>query len=279
MGAHFGHGGTVEGETIKCPFHGFCFDTNGECTKTGYDTPPSPRVGVPKYPIKEMHGIIMAYYHPESKQPEWNIPDIETEGWSELKHITWRLRSHPQETAENAVDIGHFSEVHGYTKIKEIEPFNYDGPFVKARYSAVRPAGIIKGLSNNIGFEFEINKYGFGYSRVESFTKKYDMHTRHFVFTQPIDGDEIYLRIALSMKKVEKRGKINPMLTLLPKKLAENIILGATFKNYKADVSDDFKIWKNKKYVHPPALSKGDGPIMQYRKWAEQFYPKKEKAT
>jgi phenylpropionate dioxygenase-like ring-hydroxylating dioxygenase large terminal subunit len=38
LGAHLGHGGTVEGENIRCPFHGFCFDTKGDCTKTGYGT-------------------------------------------------------------------------------------------------------------------------------------------------------------------------------------------------------------------------------------------------
>ncbi|MEZ5022899.1 MAG: hypothetical protein R2728_06485 [Chitinophagales bacterium] len=34
------------------------------------------------------------------------------------------------------------------------------------------------------------------------------------------------------------------------------------------DVYQDFKVWQNKIYLTPPALSKGDGPIMQYRAWA-----------
>lgn len=42
MGAHFGFGGTVEGEEIRCPFHGFRFDASGACTATGYGTKPPP---------------------------------------------------------------------------------------------------------------------------------------------------------------------------------------------------------------------------------------------
>src|SRR5688572_15036145 len=43
MGAHFAHGGEVKGETIQCPFHFFCFDTEGTCTSTGYGTKPPPK--------------------------------------------------------------------------------------------------------------------------------------------------------------------------------------------------------------------------------------------
>lgn len=42
LGAHLGIGGTVEGETLRCPFHAFRFDTGGVCVATGYGTKPPP---------------------------------------------------------------------------------------------------------------------------------------------------------------------------------------------------------------------------------------------
>ena len=36
LGAHFHHGGKVEGEELVCPFHGFRFNGQGTCTKTAY---------------------------------------------------------------------------------------------------------------------------------------------------------------------------------------------------------------------------------------------------
>jgi hypothetical protein len=37
-------------------------------------------------------------------------------------------------------------------------------------------------------------------------------------------------------------------------------------------IEQDIPIWENKVYRHDPMLCDGDGPIMQYRRWARQFY-------
>src|SRR5690606_30371262 len=45
---------------------------------------------------------------------------------------------------------------------------------------------------------------------------------------------------------------------------------------------EDVEVWEAKAYVQKPALAHGDGPIMQYRRWCEQFYAEgvdKSKAT
>ncbi len=36
--------------------------------------------------------------------------------------------------------------------------------------------------------------------------------------------------------------------------------------------AEDVEMWETKAYVPRPALAHGDGPIMQYRRWCEQFY-------
>ncbi|MFZ4434154.1 MAG: hypothetical protein ACOYOQ_13240, partial [Microthrixaceae bacterium] len=36
--------------------------------------------------------------------------------------------------------------------------------------------------------------------------------------------------------------------------------------------AEDVEMWQAKAYVPRPNLIHGDGPIMQYRRWCEQFY-------
>ena len=37
-------------------------------------------------------------------------------------------------------------------------------------------------------------------------------------------------------------------------------------------LEQDVVIWENKAHIPVPALAEGDGPVMQFRRWAEQFY-------
>ncbi len=274
MGAHFGFGGSVDGETIKCPFHYFCFDTDGNCTKTGYETKPPAKAIVKTYIIREVNGFIIIWHHSKNEKPQWEVPVADNNNWSEVLTADYHLSSHPQETTENSVDVGHFAIVHKYFDVQEIKELNLNGAYLNAKYSFSRNGGIIG--NEKIRAHINIHVYGLGYSFVEVDIPQYNLQTRQYVFPTPVEDGKIILKIGMSVKKVEKPSKVNPFLALLPKSMVNSIILNKAFKGYCHDVSQDFDVWQNKVYIDNPALALGDGPIGKYRQWARQFYSLEE---
>lgn len=269
MGAHLAHGGCVEGENIRCPFHGFKFNTDGSCVATGYGTKPSPRAKLRSWPVVEKYGIVFCFYHPEKKEPHFGINDVDTTGWTDFKVQTWELESNPVEISENSVDIGHFVHIHGFMDPHSRSELKLDGPYLYAEYGFYRKDFIRR--NNKIKVEIEIYQQGLGFALVEAYTREYGIRTRHLVMPMTVEGRNAELRIASSVKRIDDPGKIMKVLRFFPKGLLTRLIARSAFTEYCAEVYSDFKVWKNKIYVHPPALSKGDGPIMQYRQWAAQF--------
>jgi nitrite reductase/ring-hydroxylating ferredoxin subunit len=272
LGAHLGKGGSIEGETIRCPFHGFKFNAEGTCTETGYNTKPSPKCKATTYSIAEKNGVIIAFHHHDNLLPEWEVPTVEMEDWTDLATHRFEIISHPQETSENSVDIGHFTIVHGYSNVGVVNDLVTEGPYLTSTYTMDRSAGFL-GRGDKLTAIFTVHVHGLGYSFVEVEVPKFGLKTRQYVLSTPVDGNKIHLRLATSINKNLTPSKINPLLAIFPKTPLAYLIRNATMKGYKHDVSQDFKIWQNKTYIHPPALSKGDGPVAQYRVWAKQFYP------
>lgn len=272
MGAHFGHGGKVKGECVECPFHAFTFDVDGKCVTTGYNTKPSPRALARSYEVREKNGFIMVYFDKDGKMPEWEIPDLDPEGFTQILTTSWDLDSHPQETSENSVDIGHLSIVHGYDKVGVIIPLETEGPLLTSTYTMTRGAGVFKKIIPSVTAEFKVHVYGLGYSFVDVQVKDIGLHTRQFVLATPIGDNRINLRIGICMEKKTKLKSKYPFLHILPTALLNSLVMQSAFKGFQHDVGQDFDIWQNKVYIHPPALAKGDGPVAQYRIWAQQFY-------
>lgn len=272
MGAHLARGGRIEGETIACPFHGFCFDTSGQCVKTGYGTKPPKQAVLKTWPVMEMNGVIMAWQDATGKAPDWTVPELDWEGWTPVRFADWRITSHPQEIAENSADVGHFRHVHGYDDVKVFMEAQADGHILQGKYGMSRAANFVGIRSKPIQVEFNFFEYGLGMAHVEAHVPKFGLNSRHFVYPMPIDGKEIVLRIGVSVNQNFKPSRIHPMLGILPKSLLMPFIASGYYREYKRDVSDDFKVWTNKVYVHPPYLAQGDGPVVLYRKWAAQFY-------
>ncbi|MBI5670556.1 MAG: Rieske (2Fe-2S) protein [Chloroflexi bacterium] len=275
LGAHLGYASTVEGETIRCPFHYFCFDVNGVCVSTGYGTKPPPKAVVRAWPVREQNGLILVWYHAEGRVPDWDVPPLDAGGYSPLVWRAWELNSHPQETTENSVDIGHLSIVHHYDDVQMLSDLTCAGPCLTVRYAMFRPApfaGLVRGTRS----QFTIHVYGLGYSLVEVEIPRFNIQARLFVLPTPIDVERITLRIAVSTRIVRRPREVHPLLGLLPAGLTapllNRILPGAVLNGLAHDVQQDFEIWQHKVYFSPPILAEGDGPVGRYRYWAKQFY-------
>jgi hypothetical protein len=99
------------------------------------------------------------------------------------------------------------------------------------------------------------------------------MRTRQFVLGRPTENGQVALNIAMAIEYLEKPSRIHPLLAIFPRRKLTEWILRAAIHEYAGDVAQDVPIWKVKRYVAPPALAEGDGPIGAYRRWTRQFYP------
>ena len=116
LGAHLGHGGTVVGERLRCPFHGWEYDERGRCVHIPYSSVPPLPLRTKRWPLLERNQMLYLYFDAEGREPDWEfplIPEFYSEGYLPL--VVERFSSiatHPQEIGENVVDTAHFHNVH-----------------------------------------------------------------------------------------------------------------------------------------------------------------------
>jgi nitrite reductase/ring-hydroxylating ferredoxin subunit len=269
LGAHFGFGGTVEGEHLRCPFHGFSYDRSGVCVSTGYGTKPPPKARLRMWTVREVNGVILVW-HGEG-EPTWEVPPLVVDGWTPLIHHTARLNEHAQETVENSVDLGHFAIVHGYHGVRITREIDTDGAHLSIAYAANRPLPHLSRVLPRLAFDFQydLDVYGLGYSLVNVTVPRFGLCSRLFILAAPIDADYIDLTMALSVRQHFD----HPLLRRLPGGLLSRVVAQAVLGGLVHDAGQDFPIWQNKRYLESPALAEGDGPIGRFRYWSRQFYP------
>ncbi|MCB9780010.1 MAG: Rieske 2Fe-2S domain-containing protein [Alphaproteobacteria bacterium] len=278
MGAHFGHGGCVDGDHLRCPFHDFRFDRDGSCVSTPYDHAPPRGARARAWPLVERDGLLFAWHHPFGEPPSFDLPAHDISDWTRLRLHAWELDSHPQEISENSVDTGHFAAVHSYRELEVVEPLQVDGPVLRTTYAFSRSAREF-GIRGDIRLTIRIQVLGLGVSIVDTTADRLPLRTRQFVLPTPTADGRVKLRIGIHMQRPERWRALSPALALLPGPVAELAVGHGTLKLYAHEVAQDLDVWKNKIYVHPPRLAKGDGPVGRYRAWCRQFYPHMEDAV
>lgn len=263
LGAHLGYGGKVEGEEIVCPFHGFRYDTTGACVATSYGTQP-PRASLTQRTVREVNGAIVIWCDVHRGPAVWELPPLPDDGFPRPATRTYTIIDHPQEVMENAVDIGHIGPVHGYQNAQIRTPIATDGQRLTLGTVAERvfpaPIGKVRML-----LDFEID--GLGYIWVLARIPRVGGEALFQAWVTPIDPCRIDLRFAMRLRVMADRGAGTILSQMLTSSLASA---------FWSDLTKDFPIWQNKRFLERPRLAKGDGPIIQFRGWAEQFYPTSE---
>jgi 5,5'-dehydrodivanillate O-demethylase len=103
--------GWVEGDCIRCFYHGWKYDGSGQCVEMpAEDASFPPKVQIKSYPTEEYLGLIFAYLGEGEAPPLPRYPELEEEG---VKEVTTRILPYNYfNGVENSVDIVHVSFVH-----------------------------------------------------------------------------------------------------------------------------------------------------------------------
>lgn len=258
MGAHL-EAATVEGETLRCPFHGFRFDADGSCVATPYGQGLPSRARLRTWLVREQDGLVLCWWDADDKPPDWSVPPLDLEGWGGLRVARYSVASHPQETTENSIDYGHFTNVHNFPNAEMTRPVETDGPHLMSGYAITATLSAF-GLSK-VAFplRFEVDVWGLGYSLVNLHIPALGLRGRFFVLPVPVDEEHIELRLG------SRAWHPLPVLGRLLRPVVH--------RQFCQEVEEDIPIWEKKVYLERPALAPGDGPVTEYRRWARQFYP------
>lgn len=265
LGAHLGHGGTVDGEKLRCPFHNWGFRPDGFCVDIPYAKaiPPitkrEPIAG--PYPVSEKNGVIWAWYHPEKIAPTFDVIDHEpftqTQGWSKQVRRLWTFNSNPQEIAENGVDFAHFEFVHKMEAVPEGQAV-YDGHIRRSEAFGERTITLPDGATKIIPSSVHTIQNGAG----QKFTQLKGVVTLSLmVLATPVEADQVELRFCFTFPET-------------PEGSPEYQTAMAAIANTcgQSGVEGDIPIWHYKIHRARPLLCDGDGPILRFRRYFEQFY-------
>ena len=272
LGAHLGAGGTVDGDEIVCPFHGFAFAPDGACVRTGYGTRP-PKVRLTELPVREPDGLIMVWHHHAGEPPSWDLPASPFGGHCSPVASLSEFSGHPQEVTENFFDTGHIQTLHNRWIAKAEAPAqSEDGP---SAHITLRMHFRLPVLRLRRTEDYEVDLHGLGYAVVD-IALPGGIAIRNWIATTLTDPWRVHLRLVASAR-VPAPAVLPPVIGRLfsaaVSRLLARLVLWLHTEQFVRADQGDLRVWRSKEYLPRPRLAEGDGKITRFRRWAAQFYP------
>jgi cholesterol 7-desaturase len=265
LGAHLGVGGSVDGELLVCPFHGFAFGAEGWCARTPYGSPPRARLQL--LPVTEAAGVVWVWHSQDGSPPSWALPEaLFSLAVRRMRSHATDVAGHPQDLQENAIDVGHLPYLHNVNVEVLSEPKG-DGPFYSFTYRLRRPMPPLGTVTQEAHFTL-IGMAGF---LAELCVSADHLNIATWALATPIAPWRMRFWLASSVS-LALPGTSGRMRDLTSRALEPAL---SRFMNRRLvkDARHDLPIYHHKKYIHHPKLNDADGPIGAFRIWSRQFYP------
>ena len=108
----------IEGDSIRCPYHGWRYNAEGDVDDIPYFDGPCPKsASIRSYPVVDNMGCVMAWFDPDDREPDYAAPFLKE--WDDPQWVNWELDHlgelsiHPQEILDNMADVRHLGPTHG----------------------------------------------------------------------------------------------------------------------------------------------------------------------
>ncbi len=249
-------GNQIDGDDIRCPYHGWKFGPNGKCTEIPYSPAPIPEAAkIRSFPTQEWGGLILIWHDEEELAPDFEPPDLPQ--WDDEKWVNWKiddlgsLNCHSQEVVDNITDKAHLEPIHGSENIQYFEN-EYDRHIVWQRLLAGH-----KTLSGD-------------------FLKNDTWYTGPGILMSEMKGD--YNSLMLVANTPIEDGKVQAWHALMveppnfPASEQELAAVSAYQDASRMALYQDFDVWANKEPCLQVMQVVGDGPFGKTRTWHKQFF-------
>jgi 5,5'-dehydrodivanillate O-demethylase len=121
--------GRVEGENIRCYYHGWCFDPDGRCVEQPAEPRPfCEKVPIAAYPVREQLGLVFAYLGDGDAPPLPVWPEFEVDSVTSIALLPCNYF----QSAENIVDDVHVAFTHSTLGELSASSRGYRQPQVEA---------------------------------------------------------------------------------------------------------------------------------------------------
>jgi 3-ketosteroid 9alpha-monooxygenase subunit A len=260
LGAHLGYGGTVDGNDIVCPFHGWRWSGDGHNTGIPYSARPNRGQRLRGWEVREHDDVIMVWHDSFGRKPSWEPPTLAdvVDGFEladyypvQLTSRLWNdVRVRPQMVVENIVDAAHFQYVHSARSMTTIQNHHTEGARFFVEHS----------FESNRGAQLAIQTSGLGLM-VGVFRNETGVTHIELQASTPVEQDRSDLRDSVWLRR-DPSSPAEPTArqqTAMDRQLAE--------------LGNDIRIWEHLAYrQRPPLTPEESKPYRALRRWAEQFY-------